>query len=366
MKIAYIALKGMPLGGGIERYTEELGSRLAQKGNEVVVYATRHYGARDGFYRGMRVKTVPAPASRSLEKLAASLSASLRQCAERNIDVLHFHAFGPSMFSFIPRALGRKVVVQGHGIEWRRSKWGAGGRLFLKLTEIPSVRVPNVVTVVSKVQQDYLKRRYGIESVHIPTGVNPPVLERPSLIGDLGLSGGDYILFAARLVREKGAHYLIEAFKRLGTDLKLVIAGDALHEDAYKAELLGLSGGRADIIFPGFVTGRLRDELFSNCYLFVLPSELEGFSTALLEAMSYGNCCLISDIPENLEALGGFGYCFENRNVDDLADKLRYLLGSPEAVESVKSLARAHVLENYSWDRVAGQFESLYRSLIEN
>jgi len=364
MKIAYIVLKGMPLGGGIEKYTEELGSRLVEKGHEVIVYTMRHYGARDGVYRGMRIKTVPTLKSRSLEKLTASFLAAIEQCLEKDVDIVHFHAFGPAMFCFIPRLFGRKVVVQGHGLEWKRSKFGRIGRFFLKLAELPSVRFPHTVTVVSKLQKKYLMDTYGIESVYIPPGVNPPNMVKPDLIKEYGLHGRDYILFMARLVREKGAHYLIEAYKRLDTDLKLVIAGDAKHEDLYKSELYRMAEGNRNIIFTSFVTGKILDELLSNSYLFVLPSEVEGLPIVLLEAMSYGNCCLVSDIPENIEVLNGLGYTFGNKDIDDLSAKLSYLIENSKAVEMVKERAKGHVLETYHWDRITVQFEEMYRKLL--
>jgi glycosyltransferase involved in cell wall biosynthesis len=201
MKIAYIVLKGMPLGGGIEKFTEEVGSRLVKKGHEIIVYAMQHYGAKGGTYQGMQIRTVPTIKSKSLEKMTASLIATVNQSIRNDTDIVHFHAFGPAMFCFIPRLLGKKVVVQGHGLEWKRSKWGIAGRLFLRLSEIPSVKFPHVLSVVSKVQKKYLKERYGIESVHISTGVNTPQIEKPDIIKQYGLIGNDYILFAARLVR---------------------------------------------------------------------------------------------------------------------------------------------------------------------
>lgn len=364
MKIAYIVLKGL-IGGGIEKYTEELGTRLVSKGHEIIVYTMRHYGTGDGCYKGMRIKTVPSLKSKSFEKITASLVSTIYSLFERKIDIIHFHAFGPAMFCIIPRIFSKKVIVQGHGIEWQRSRWGFIGKTFLKLSEIPSVYFPNKLTVVSKVQQTYLKEKYNINSIYIPTGVNPPNILKPNLILEkFGLKGNDYILFAARLVKEKGAHYLIEAYNRLKTDLKLVIAGDAQHENEYKKELQKLSLGNKNIIFTGFVTGDLLYELFSNCYLFVLPSEIEGLPIALLEAMSYGNCCLVSDIPENIEAINCLGYTFKSRDVNSLKEKLEFLINDKDAVESVKEKAKNHVIENFSWDSIAEKFEKLYFEVL--
>lgn len=365
MKVAYIAIKGLTLGGGIEKYTEEIGSRLAKKGHKIIVYAMRHYGTRDGIYKGMNITTVPSIKFRSIEKMVASFVATIKNSREKDVDIVHFHAFGPAMFSFVPRLFNKRVVVQGHGLEWKRSRWNLGGRLFLKLTEIPSVSFPHVVTVVSQVQKRYLMDTYGIDSIYIPTGVNPPRIERPDIIKKYGLGGNDYILFAARLVREKGAHYLIEAYNRLKTDRKLVIAGDAVHEDAYKSELYQMAKDNRNIIFTGFVGGKVLYELFSNCYLFVLPSEIEGLPTALLEAMSYGNCCLASNILENLEALNNFGYTFKSTDINDLSEKLEYLINNSHAVDAVKESAREYVLKNFLWDRISVEFEKLYEGLLK-
>jgi glycosyltransferase involved in cell wall biosynthesis len=364
MKIAYIVLKGMPLGGGIEKYTEEVGSRLADRGHDVTVYTMRHYGAVEVDYKGMKIKTIPTPRCKSFEKLTASFLATIKHCLEdKDTDIAHYHAFGPAMFNFIPRLLGRKVVVQGHGLEWKRAKWGLSGRLFLKMSEMPSVKFPHVVTVVSKEQQKYVKSRYGIDSVYIPTGVNPPQFEPPDLIQQYGLKENNYILFAARLVREKGVQYLIEAYNQLKTGIKLVIAGDAQHEEAYKSEIYKLADGNKNIIFPGFVTGKLLHELFSNCRVFVLPSEIEGLPTTLLEAMSYGKACLVSDIPENIEALNGLGYSFKNQDVKDLTEKLQDLLSGDVDKRLVEN-ARKHVLKNHSWDDISERFETLYKKTI--
>jgi len=364
VKIAYVVLKGMPVGGGIEKYTEEVGSRLAEKGHEVTVYTTRHYGSIEGTFKGMTIKTVPSFRSKSFEKITAAFMATIYQCSQQEVDIVHFHAFGPAMFCFIPRLRGRKVIVQGHGLEWMRSRWGYFGKLFLRLAEIPSVKFPHMVTAVSLVQKEYLLEKHGVKCVYIPTGVNPPQVEEPDLIKQYGLYGNDYILFVARLVREKGAHYLIDAYKRLNTDIKLVIAGDAEHEQSYKNELYQLAKGNDNIIFTGFATDKILHELFSNCYMFVLPSEMEGLPIALLEGMSYGNCCLISDIQENLQVLDDKGYSFRSKNIDDLSKKLDYLIKNSDAVGSVRQKAKAHVLENYSWSMVANKIEKLYIKLL--
>ena len=180
-----------------------------------------------------------------------------------------------------------------------------------------------------------------------------------------GIKPDKYVLFAARLVKEKGAHFLIEAFRNIETDYKLVIAGDALHEEKYKDYLEKAACADSRIIFTGFITGEPLGELFSNAYLFCLPSTLEGLPIALLEAMSYGNCCVASDIEENKEALENHGYMFKNRSSDDLRRVLNELIKHPEKVEKKRKDAKTHVMQNYSWDRVADEMEQLYLELLK-
>jgi glycosyltransferase involved in cell wall biosynthesis len=366
MRIAYIAVKGIPIGGGIEKVTEEIGSRLVERGHKVTVYSSRDYGTKeDGIYKGMEIQTVPSVNTKALHKLSICFHATVDVMKRRNADIVHFHAVGPSAFSIFPRMRGIPTVVQTHGVEWMRDKWGFIGKTFFRLSDYTVAYFPTKATAVSRVQKEYYDNRFGKDIAYIPNGVAPVDLYPAEWILKQGLTRNRYILFAARLVEEKGAHFLIPAFRALNTDMKLVIAGDAAHAEPYKAKLRELAGDDPRILFPGFLTGKPMEELFSNAYLFCLPSTLEGLPVALLDAMNYGNCCLSSDIPENREALEDFGYTFKNRDIDDLQSVLKELIESPEKVEAKKTAAMEHVRKEYSWDRVTDQMEELYRSILE-
>lgn len=363
-RIAYIAVKGLPVGGGIEKLTEEIGSRMVVRGHDVVVYSSRDYGTKDCFYRGMEIRTVPSINTKALHKLTICMNAVLDVLKERNVDIVHIHAVGPSIFSLLTRIKGVPTVVQTHGLEWKRDKWGGVGKSFFKLADLSAVFFPHATTAVSLVQKEYYERKFKKRIVYIPTGVNPVTRRAPNWLLQQGLEPNRYILFAARLVEEKGAHFLIEAFRSIVTDMKVVLAGDAAHSAGYKSRLQELVNGDSRFVFPGFVTGIPMEELFSNAYLFCLPSTLEGLPIALLEAMSYGNCCVASDIPENLEALKDFGYTFKSRNSNDLKRVLIKLINHPDYTEKIKSDARDYVLKNYSWEKIVDQIEALYIDLL--
>ncbi len=365
MRISYLVLKGLPFPGGVERYTEQVGPRLAAKGHQVRVYSISYRTNVPRLHDGMEVRTVPALPWRALEKPSAALLAAARESVG-DADIVHVHAFGPSLFGVLPKLGGKKVVIQGHGLEWRRSKWGWAGKSFLRFSEWASVHIPDALTVVSRTQQKYLEERYGATATFIPPGIAPPEPAAPEEIRKLGLAGGDFILFAARLEREKGLEYLIRGYRSLKSGLKLVIAGDNPLDARYKKEMRALAEGDPNIIFTGFATGRLLRELFTNCYLFVLPSELEGLPITVLEAMSYGCACLVSDIPENREAVDGHGFTFRSRDSDDLARQLGPLLKDPGGVRRAGERSRSYVLARFSWDTVADELERLYQETVRS
>jgi glycosyltransferase involved in cell wall biosynthesis len=319
----------------------------------------------DGKFKGMEIKTVPSLNTRAFHKLTICFHAICNVINGCDVDLVHIHAVGPSVFSIFTRLKGIPTVVQTHGFEWKRDKWGLLAKCFLKLADFTAVYFPHKTTSVSRVQKEYYEQKFGKKIDYIPPGVNLPKKSKPRWILEQGLEPGRYILFAARLVEEKGAHYLIEAFRSIQTNMKLVIAGDAAHAEKYKASLRWKAAGDKRIIFPGFLTGEPLEELYSNAYLFCLPSTLEGLPIALLEAMGYGNCCVVSDISENLEAIENHAYTFKNRDSEDLQKVLTALIEEPGKVEEKKETARQHVLRNYSWDRIADKMESLYLSLLD-
>jgi glycosyltransferase involved in cell wall biosynthesis len=365
MRIAFSAVKNITGGGGIEKYTSELGSRLVQRGHEVTVYTMRHYGDVPERYLGMRIVSVPSFAAPCLQKLSCSVTAAIKSSLKK-YDIVHFHSFPPGAFAWLPRLRGAKCVLQVHGLglEWKRKHWGTLTWSVVKILEKLALSQSHINTAVSRTQCTFYRTQRGIEMQYIPTAADVKPKAEAREIYRLGLEPSKYIFFACRLVPEKGAHYLVSAFRQLDTDMKLVIAGDAQGAAEYRKRLIELAGSDPRILFPGFVEGRLIEELFSHCYVYVQPSEMEGLSLSILEAMSYGNCCLVSDIPENLEAIGDAGFHFTNRNVDDLEDRLRWLLENREQVASVNVGAKERIRQHYSWQSISEQIEKLYLSIL--
>ena len=305
---------------------------------------------------------VPILTSGGLAAVSSSFFAALYS-AFGKYDVVHIHAEGPAFFCWLPKMLGKRVVVTIHGIDWQREKWQSGlGSKFIHQGEKNAAKYADEVIVLSKGVQDYFKEAYGRETHFIPNGVNRPQIREAKLITDhFGLEKDSYILFLGRLVPEKGIRYLVEAFKNVKTDKKLVIAGGSSDTDSFMEELKELAKGDNRILFTGFVQGEMLDELYSNAYIYTLPSNLEGMPLSLLEAMSYGNCCLVSNIPECAEVVEDKALLFQKSNVEDLQEKLQDACDNPEMVMRMKNQAADFICEKYNWDEVVKETMKLYR-----
>lgn len=315
--------------GGIEIVVKELCTRMAKNGYTVTCYnRSGHHVSGAEYdkkteYEGINQKCVPTIEKKGLAAVSSSFFAALYS-AFGKYNVVHIHAEGPAFFSWLPKLLGKRVIVTVHGLDWQREKWKSGfGSKFIKQGEKNAVKYADEIIVLSKGVHDYFRNQYGRETRFIPNGVNRPEIRKAELITDkFGLTKDSYILFLGRLVPEKGIRYLVEAFKNVKTEKKLVIAGGSSDTDSFMKELKELAKDDKRIIFTGFVQGQMLEELYSNAYIYTLPSDLEGMPLSLLEAMSYGNCCLVSDIQECTEVVEDKALIFKKSNVQDLQNKL--------------------------------------------
>lgn len=375
MRIAFIGHKRIPSReGGIEIVVDELATRMVARGEQVVVYNRKgHNVAGEEFdnqsstsdkpymYRGVKVIPVTTIDAKGLAALTSSFFATLKAIKARP-DVIHYHAEGPCVPLRLAHWFGIRTVATIHGLDWQRAKWGRFASTYLKLGERTAAKCADEVIVLSRNVQRYFKDTYGRDVRFIPNGIerNTPVAA-DAITRKYGLEKDGYILFLGRIVPEKGVHYLIEAFKRLDTDKKLVIAGGSSDSAEYYESIKAAAASDPRIVLTGFTQGEELAELYSNAYVYVLPSDLEGMPMSLLEAMSYGNCCLTSDIPECAEVVGDHAVTFHKGDVDDLTVKLGGLLSDSAQVMSLKTSAADCITDKYSWDDVVDRTLALYR-----
>ncbi|MEI8361262.1 MAG: glycosyltransferase family 4 protein [bacterium] len=367
MKIYIIGQKGIPVKfGGVEKHVEELSKRLVKLGHEVNVYTRPNYTDPSlKSYEGVNLISVPNISTKHLDAITASFRA-IYDLRKREVDVIHFHSIGPSSLILLARLLkpGVPIIATFHSRCYQHKKWGILAKAYLKFGEISCNLFATRTIAISKSLADYAKDEYGVEVAYIPNGVSLPKIKKAKLIHELGLSKGSYILAVSRLVRHKGLHHLIDAYNGLKTDKKLVIVGDSAYTSDYVEELKEMAKGNKNIIFTGNKSGAILEELFSNAYLFVQPSEFEGLSIALLEAMSYERACLVSDIPENMEAVGLVGFSFRNKDAKDLMSKLDFLLKRPNLLYAQGLLGRDQVALKYDWSSIAKEVCGVYKDAM--
>lgn len=357
--------------GGIEVVVEELSKRMVKLGHNVTCYnrRTNHINGKDlngewgKEYQGVQLKSVYTIPKRGLAAVSSSVLASI-QVAFSDADIVHIHAEGPAFLCWFPKLFSKKIVVTIHGLDHKRAKWGKFASFYILTGEKNAVRFADKIIVLSREVQKYFRDKYNRETIYIPNGVNSPEMLPPKAIKEkYNLERNNYILYLGRLVPEKGIHNLIEAFKEIKTDKKLVIAGGSSDTDLYYNKLREMSKDDPRIIFTGFVQEQILDELYSNAYVYCLPSNLEGMPLSLLEAMSYGNCCLVSDIPECTEVVEDKAVLFEKGNVENLREKLNNLILNSSIVDKYKKSVKDFVCKKYNWDKVVNSTLDVYSKI---
>lgn len=369
LHIAMLGHKRIPSReGGIEVVVEELSTRMAALGHHVTCYnrGGHHVSGREfdtrqpGEYRGVRLRQVPTLNLKGLAAMTASVTASIGAAFGR-YDAVHYHAEGPAFMCWLPKLFGKRIVVTIHGLDHRRAKWGKLASAYIMMGEKNAARFADEIIVLSRGVQQYFWDTYKRKTRFIPNGVNRPEARAAEQIREkFGLENDGYLLFLGRIVPEKGLRCLIEAFKELKTDKKLVIAGGSSDTNLFLRSLKDMAAGDERILFTGFVQGRELEELYSNAYLYVLPSDLEGMPLSLLEAMSYGNCCVVSDIPECADVVEDHGVTFHRGSSQELRARLQQLCDDKETVAAYKNKAADFICGKYNWDDVAERTLRLY------
>lgn len=374
MKIAIIGHKRIPSNeGGIEKGVEQHAVRMVERGHEVIafnrgghnVFGKEHDKKRLKEYKGVKIVTIPTTSGKACVPIYSFFSTLY--CIFHRPDVISFRASGSCAMIPLAKLFKIRCIASLHGIDSQRDKWGGFASKYLRFGEKMAATKADVCLVLSKNMKKYIKDTYNTDSILFANGIDMPQKKEAKIIKKkYGIDENTYILSLGRIVPEKGLHYLIKAFKKCKTEKKLIIAGGSESNSEYYNELKELAKDDDRIVFIGFVQGETIAELYSNAYAFMLPSNLEGMANALLEAMSYGNCCLVSDIPENTEVVEDKAIIFKKGDVDNLKQKLQFVLNNPDEVEKYKEESSKFITNKYNWDKVVTQMLEIYQgNLIE-
>lgn len=371
LTIAMIGQKKVPSrNGGIERVLTMLTPILVSDGYNVTCL-NRDFNDIDNEYdgklknntfRGVHLRKVFTIKKGGLAASSSSFFATLLATFNKNIDVIHFHAEGPSLWIWIPKLFRKKCIVTIHGLDWKRDKWKNNiGAIYIKLAERILSRYADEIIVLNKSTQEYFKRKYNRNTHIIPNGINKPEKSKGKhYLNKFNLDENEYFLSVSRITREKQLHLLINAYNHLNTNKKLVIVGGFNDSPNYSKKLFKLVHNNKNIIFTDFLSGEALNELFTNAYCYVIPSKIEGMSMSLLEAMAYGNCVLGSDIEEIKSVIEDKGVLFKNGDQNDLQKKMQFLCNNPKVVRKYASISSSYILALYNWQDIAKLTEKLY------
>jgi glycosyltransferase involved in cell wall biosynthesis len=359
MKIAIMGIRGIPANyGGFETFIEEMAPRLVAAGHEVTVYGRAHMIDYSGeYYKGVRIRVLPTISHKYLDTVVHTLLCTLASFFRR-YDVVFICNSANAIFSMIPRLMGKPVVLNVDGLEWKRQKWNWAGKTFYRVSEFLATFLPTAIVSDAHDVQKYYAQKFGKASTYIPYGAPETPATTRTVLDEFGLEPRQYVLYVSRMEPENNAHRVVQAFERTRTDLKLVMVGDAPYSTEYIRQLRETRDPR--ILFTGYVFGQGYRELQSHAALYVQATEVGGTHPALLEGMGYGNCVLANDVPEHREVLQEAGVYFHTRDNDDLYEKLQYLLDHPDVVQQYRDKVRKHVHRYYSWDKVTRDYEDLF------
>lgn len=369
LNIAMLGHKRIPSReGGIEIVVEELATRMAALGHNVICLnrAGKHVSGKEfnastmREYKGVRIRTVPTLDKKGLAAMTASVTGAI-VAAFGKYDVVHFHAEGPCAMLWLPKLFGKRCIATIHGLDHKAPKWGRFAKAYIMFGERCAARYADELIVLNRYVQQYFKENYGRETVLLPNGIDKPEI-RPAaeIVRKFALGADSYVLYLGRIVPGKGLEHLVQAFQMCKTEKKLVIAGGSSDTSEYMQEIIHIAKSDPRIIFTNFVEGRVLEELYSNAYLFVLPSDSEGMPMSLLEAMSYGNCCLTSDIAGCTDVMGDCGVTFAQGNTEELSNKLQLLCDNPDLVKKYSQQSAGYICEKFRWEDVVQQTVTLY------
>lgn len=366
LKIAIVGIRGLPprYGGG-ETASHELGRRLVERGHEVTVYCRYHNTEppRPAEYDGMALVHLPSWHTKNLDTPTHIILCAIDLVLHRRADLVLLSGVGTTFIIPLLRLFGMRSVMWADGQDWKRGKWGGFARWFLKTSAQACCRISDGIVTDTTVAHRFYREEFDRRTTYIPYGANVEEVSGTETLQQYGVEPGRYVLFVGRLIPEKGVHYLIEAFEDLDTEYKLVIVGDSPYTPDYVQRLRSTKDPR--IVFTGYLFGDGFKQLMKNCRVYVQPSDIEGTSPVLLTAMGHGRPVVVNGIPENLATVGEAGRSFPPGNVAELRRILEEILDEPETLEELGEKSLHRVQTHYSWERIADEFQDLFRALSE-
>jgi glycosyltransferase involved in cell wall biosynthesis len=354
MRVAFIGTRGVPATySGFETCVEQVGRRMVERGQEVVVYCrSGHYSERPPEHLGMQLRYLPAVKQKHLETLSHTALSTLR--LPRGTAIVCMGVGNAPVVRWL-ELRGRRTVFNVDGADWQREKWGRFARWYLRTCEGMAARGRSLVVADAMAVQDYYECAYGRQTELVPYGADPPSDRGTAALERFGLKPGGYLLFVGRLVPENAPDLYLEGVCLSGLGMPAVVVGDASYQDEYKRSLRTHAPPNA--IFTGYQFGPAYQQLTAHAGLFVLAAGVGGTHPVLVEQMAAGNAILARETASNREVLGDAGLFWSSPA--DLAELLRDVWPDVDRRRSLGECARQRANERYSWDEVTARYLEL-------
>ena len=354
-----LGTRGVPARyGGFETCVEEIGKRLVERGHEVTVYCRAgYYREHPEKYLGMNLVYLPNVARKSFDTISHTL-VSVAHALFGRYDVHMVFNAANSPFALPLRLVRKKVVINTDGLEWKRSKWGFWGKSYYRTCERVACRVADRLVCDSPGMADYYRQRHGAGSARISYGAYEQESTRPTRLAELGLEPNGYFLQITRFEPENNPLLTIQAFQRLTTDKRLVLVGGNPYPGEYTKTMRAAAGEK--VVLPGFIYDQdLLRELWCCAFAYIHGNEVGGTNPALLQAMASGCFVIARNVPFNRTVLGDSGIYYEKSEAS-LCRQMDWSLRNEGMLSPFKEQSRKRIREQYSWDRVAAQYEALF------
>lgn len=367
MKIAFIGGRSLHKLGGIEAYMLNLCTKLKEIGHEPIVYceSDRNY---EEVVNGFKVIHWTSPKNAYLCKIFLGLKSTLNALfKQKGVAVFHYNAWPPSIWNWIPRMFGRKAILMGHGLGWKRTKYSPRQQYIARCMERIAAKINNNLVMVSQEQTDWYASEYNKKCVTIPTAVNMPTeFTNTGILNKFNLQEGGYYLYLGRLVQDKNPDYLIKAFLKANiAESKLVIAGSNDSDPQYVNYLHELANADERVVFTGAVYNLDKETLLKNCKIFCIPSTIEGLAITLLEAMSYAKPVIASNIQANKEGLGNNGIWVNTEDVDELCRAILFCESNIEVLKKEADKNYNRIKKYFTWERISSLYDTYINSLYK-
>ncbi|MGH3743635.1 MAG: DUF1972 domain-containing protein [Mycobacteriales bacterium] len=358
MRIALIGTRGVPARyGGFETCVEEVGQRLARSGHQVDVYCRDRLGT-DRFL-GMRRIELPAVRTRSLETISHTALAVAHAVTRRRPDAAI--VFNAANSPLLPVLKGRGIPVALHmdGLEWKRTKWGAGGRRYYRYAEALGVYLADALISDAEAIARYYAAAYGRDSTVIAYGA-PIIAPGADAVAALGLEADRYTLIVARLEPENHVLEKLRGAVGAASPDPIVVVGSVPYPTDYSRSIEALAASDPRVRLLGSVWDQdVLDALYAHCATYLHGHSVGGTNPSLLRAMGAGAPVAAYEVAFNRETLGGNGFFWSTpADLTALLDGL-----SPQARSRAGAAARQRAEREYSWDDVAARYLELVDGL---